>query len=199
MVNRWWIYKRLHCPQRSNQGKNHGQFSRLRNLFKLRGEWRYQFRPTTPSIMIRFLIKSAFWLSLAFIVMPHFFPADKEDTAPKTSVSIEAKAKPDSVDQLLANGKTALEIGKLCLNNPAFCENGTSLLSSAASGIMQRSGSLLAYLSERFGTKQELPAPVVAKPELPQNSLQTIPIPTPRASALRALDHAPTGAIPARN
>jgi len=140
--------------------------------------------------MIRFLIKSVFWLSLAFIVMPHFFPADKENTAPKTVASVEAKAEPDSIEQLLANGKTALEIGKLCVNNPALCENGTSMLSSATSGMMQRSGSILEYLSNRFGTKHETPAPAVAKQELPaepsKNSSHIIPIPTPRASALRA-------------
>ncbi|MCX2695976.1 MULTISPECIES: hypothetical protein [Ochrobactrum] len=140
--------------------------------------------------MIRFLIKSVFWLSLAFIVMPHFFPADKENTSSKNAASVEAMAKPDSINQLLANGKTALEVGKLCANNPALCENGTSLLSSAASGILHRSGSILEYLSDRIGTKHEIPAATVTKQEPltepSKTSLQTIPVPTPRASALRA-------------
>ena len=156
--------------------------------------------------MIRFLIKSAIWLSLAFMVMPHFFPAESENTSTKNASTVQAKAEPGSVDQLLANGKTALEIGKLCVNNPAFCENGTSFISSAASGMLERSGGILGYLSDRFGTKQQAPTPhtpVIAKQALSadptHSSLQSVPIPTPRAEALRALDHSPTGAVPAKH
>jgi hypothetical protein len=142
--------------------------------------------------MIRFLIKSAIWLSLAFMVMPHFFPADQENTSTKNSAPVQTKAEPDSIDQLLNNGKTALELGKLCVNNPALCENGASVLSSAASGVLERSGGVLEYLSDRFGTKPQTA-------EQPTKSLlHAIPIPTPRAEALRALDHSSTGAIPAR-
>ncbi|KYB45759.1 hypothetical protein AB664_33935 [Brucella anthropi] len=42
--------------------------------------------------MIRFLIKSAIWLSLAFMVMPHFFPADQENTSTKNSAPVQTKA-----------------------------------------------------------------------------------------------------------
>ncbi|HWT62925.1 MAG TPA: hypothetical protein VN150_10110 [Ochrobactrum sp.] len=148
--------------------------------------------------MIRFLIKSAIWLSLAFMVMPHFFPADQEKTSEKNVASVQAKGEPDSVDQLLANGKTALEIGKLCVNNPSFCENGTSILSGAASGVLERSGGILEYLSDRFGTKQQAPVPdepVVAKNELPAEPVpspsHSVPIPTPRSVALRMLKAVP--------
>ena len=146
--------------------------------------------------MIRFLIKSAIWLTLAFMVMPHFFPADEKTTPQKASA--QAKGEPDSVDQLLANGKTALEIGKLCVNNPSFCENGTSFLSSAASGMLERSGGILEYLSDRFGTKQQSSdpvVPIVAKQELPaeptSSSSHIVPIPTPRSVALRTLKAVP--------
>lgn len=153
--------------------------------------------------MIRFLIKSAIWLSLAFLVMPHFFRADETNTGVDKNTTIAAKTEPDSVDHLLSNGKTALEIGKLCVNNPSLCENGASFLSSAASGVLERSGGVLEYLSDRFGTKPQTAAPIVAKQEAPvqpaQPTLVRIPIPTPRAEALRALDRSTTGAIPARN
>jgi hypothetical protein len=119
------------------------------------------------------------------------------------------------VDQLLANGKTAIEIGKLCVDNPSFCENGTSLISSAGSGLLKGSGQMLDYLSQRFGNKKETPAEaqpatVAEKPEMtvseilsgentPQPAgLSNIPIPTSRAAALRALDRRTTGAIPAK-
>lgn len=128
------------------------------------------------------------------MVMPHLFPADQEETPQKNAASIQVKGEPGSVDQLLANGKTALEIGKLCVNNPSFCENGTSLLSSAASGMLERSGGILEYLSDRFGTKQQPSDPVptiVAKQEPTPSSSHIVPIPTPRSEALRALRAVP--------
>jgi len=165
--------------------------------------------------MISFLIKSAIWLSLAFIVMPRFFPAEKENkSAEKPAAVAETRGEPSTVDQLLANGKTAIEIGKLCMNNPTFCENGTSMISSAGSGLLKGSGQMLDYLSQRFGNKSEAPAdpqPATEKPETtvseilseqaaPQTSgLNNIPIPTSRAAALRALDRRTTGAIPAKH
>ncbi len=164
--------------------------------------------------MIRFLIKSVFWLSLAFIVMPRFFPAEQENkVAEKPAAVTEPQSAPGAVDQLLANGKTAIEIGKLCMDNPSFCENGTSLISSAGSGLLKGSGQMLDYLSQRFGNKKDAPAepqPVTEKPETtvseilsgqhdPQiGNVGNIPIPTSRAAALRALDRRTTGAIPAK-
>lgn len=151
--------------------------------------------------MIRFLIKSAIWLSLAFMIMPHFFPADEENTPVQEQPSTASSTKPDSVNQLLASGKTALELGKLCVNNPSFCESGASFLSGAASGAMEHTGGVLEYLSERFGTQPSIKAPadeqqVAAQPEI--NSVSKIPIPIPRSEALRALDRSTTGAIPSR-
>ncbi|RQP20698.1 MAG: hypothetical protein EAS49_02395, partial [Brucella intermedia] len=77
--------------------------------------------------MIRFLIKSAFWLTLAFLVMPRIFPADEQNTPQEKPAMTGTRREPDSIDQLLANGKTAVELGKLCIDNPSFCQNGTSL------------------------------------------------------------------------
>ena len=164
--------------------------------------------------MIRFLIKSVFWLSLAFIVMPRFFPAEQENkSAEKPAAVTQPTDGPSTVDQLLANGKTAIEIGKLCVNNPDFCENGTSLISSAGSGLLKGSGQMLDYLSQRFGNKQQAPAEPQAAAEKPETtvseilseqnaeqsvSMSTVPIPTSRAAALRALDRRTTSAIPAK-
>ncbi|MCU6304187.1 hypothetical protein, partial [Enterobacter cloacae] len=103
-----------------------------------------------------------------------------------------------------------------CVNNPDFCENGTSLISSAGSGLLKGSGQMLDYLSQRFGNKSEAPAApqpvaVAEKPEMtvseilseqaaPQTSgLNNIPIPTSRAAALRTLDRRTPGAIPAKH
>ncbi|MCL7999351.1 hypothetical protein M8994_13965 [Brucella sp. 21LCYQ03] len=157
--------------------------------------------------MIRFLIKSAIWLSLAFMIMPHFFPADEENTTAQKPAIAASKTEPDPIDQLLSNGKTALELGKLCVNNPSFCENGASFLSSAASGAMERTGGVLEYLNDRFGTKPPTATPTLPEPAVPQqvsaqptqHTIPKIPIPTSRAEALRELDRSTTGAIPSRN
>ena len=139
--------------------------------------------------MIRFLLKSVFWLSLAFIVMPRFFPADEQSKPQEKPAIAETKREPDSIDQLLANGKTAVELGKLCIENPSFCQNGTSLVSSAGSGLLEGSRAALEYLSDRFGTK---PQPAATAPV---QAAIGIPIPTSRDEALRALDRRPTGSI----
>ncbi|WP_433849287.1 hypothetical protein [Brucella pseudogrignonensis] len=151
--------------------------------------------------MIRFLIKSAIWLSLAFLIMPHFFPADDENTPAQKPVSATSKTEPDQIDQLLSNGKTALELGKLCVNNPSLCENGASFLSNAASGAMERTGGVLEYLSDRFGTKPATATSTLPEPAVQpaQHAISKIPIPTPRAEVLRALDRSTTGAIPSHN
>lgn len=145
--------------------------------------------------MIRFLIKSVFWLGLAFIVMPRLLPTDAAKTPAPVQSSAPAKAEPDAVDKLLANGRTAVEIGKLCVDNPEFCKQGTSFISGAASELLQGSGTMLDYLSARFGGKQQVAEEPAAKEEPAQSA---IPVPTSRESALRALDHAATGAIPAQ-
>ena len=157
--------------------------------------------------MIRFLIKSAIWLSLAFMIMPHFFPADEENTPAQKQIDAASNTKPDQIEQLLSNGKTALELSKICVNNPSLCEHGVSFLSSAASGAMERTGGVLEYLSDRFGTKPPTATLASPEPTIPQQvsiqqnqtAISKIPIPTPRAEGLRALDRSTTGAIPSRN
>ncbi|MBR7653030.1 hypothetical protein KCX83_11935 [Brucella oryzae] len=145
--------------------------------------------------MIRFLLKSVFWLSLAFIVMPRIFPADEQSKPQEKPAIAETKREPDSIDQLLANGKTAVELGKLCIDNPSFCQNGTSLVSSAGSGLLEGSRAALEYLSDRFGTKPQPPAKVEPAAAEPAQTGTGIPIPTSRKEALRALDRRPTGSI----
>ncbi|WP_139975461.1 MULTISPECIES: hypothetical protein [Brucella/Ochrobactrum group] len=145
--------------------------------------------------MIRFLIKSVFWLSLAFIVMPRFFPADEQSKPQEKPITAETKREPDSIDQLLANGKTAVELGKLCIDNPSFCQKGTSLVSSAGSGLLEGSRAALEYLNDRFGSKSQPLAKVEPTTATPAQITIGIPIPTSRDAALRALDRRPTGAI----
>ncbi len=146
--------------------------------------------------MIRFLLKSIFWLSLAFIVLPRMFPPGPEDRTPEKIAATPAPKQPDAVGRLVADGRSALQIGKVCADNPAFCEKGAALASSAGSGGREGSRAALEYLSSRFGGK---PAATPAKPEpaaapVPAVAARAtagtpgfIPVPTPRAEALRAI------------
>ena len=145
--------------------------------------------------MIRFLLKSAFWLTLAFLVMPRIFSADEQNKPQEKPAIAETKQEPDSIGQLLANGKTAVELGKLCIDNPSFCQNGTSLISSVGSGLLEGSRVALEYLSDRFGTKPQPPAKAEPAASEPAQAATGIPIPTSREEALRALDRRATGAI----
>lgn len=145
--------------------------------------------------MIRFLIKSAFWLTLAFLVMPRIFPADEQNTTQEKPAMTGTGREPVSIDQLLANGKTAVELGKLCIDNPSFCQSGTSLVSSTGSGFLEGSRVALEYLSDRFGAKPQPPAKAEPAASPAVQAATGIPIPTPREEALRALDRRSTGAI----
>ncbi len=144
--------------------------------------------------MIRFLIKCVFWLSLAFIVMPRFFPVHDEETLAQETAKQTGQT-PQTMDQWLAHGKTAIEIGKLCIDNPAFCEKGTSLATSAGSGLLKSSGAVLDYLSQRFGEKKTEPSPEsLATPASSKpDAAHGIPLPTPREEALRQFDTRTTG------
>ncbi|PWL19045.1 hypothetical protein DKP76_00220 [Falsochrobactrum shanghaiense] len=134
--------------------------------------------------MIRFALKSAFWLVLAFTIMPHFLPAEsKNETHQKVAAPVPAKTEPDEIEQLLAHGKSAMEIGKFCLDNPSLCEQGQSYLASSAQQLLTNSGAILDYLSAQFGTRQSPAAPPAATPAKVQQKF--IPVPTPRESALQ--------------
>lgn len=140
--------------------------------------------------MIRFLLKSVFWLSLAFIAMPHFFPAREDNKAGQNPVV--SGNDPQSVDQILAHGRTAVEIGKLCIDNPSFCEQGTSLAASAGSSVLKGSGQLLDFLSESFGNKTNTALPQQPTAAAPFSSAKgDIPVPTARAEALRTRSYVP--------
>ncbi|MBV2142629.1 hypothetical protein KUG47_03830 [Falsochrobactrum sp. TDYN1] len=131
--------------------------------------------------MIRFVLKSAFWLSLAFLIMPHFLPAEPESETQQQAAPVEGKTERDQIGDLLASGKTAVEIGKLCIDNPPLCEGGQSFLASTGRQLLANSGAMLDYLSSHFSSTQKqtaLPAPT---------KREFIPIPTPRESALHQI------------
>ncbi len=126
--------------------------------------------------MIRFLLKSAFWLGLAFMVMPRLLPAERKETPPAPAVH---DARQGPVDQLLAHGETAVKLGRICADDPAFCKNGTALLAGAGRGLLEKTGAALGALSDL----------VAEKPQEKQQA--AVPVPTSRAAALKQADRAP--------
>ncbi|WP_343313888.1 hypothetical protein AAIB41_01665 [Brucella sp. BE17] len=138
--------------------------------------------------MIRFLLKSVFWLSLAFIAIPHFFPTKEGTRAGQNPLALKDD---HTVDHILTNSRTAVEIGKLCIDNPAFCQQGASLATSAGSSVLKGSGQLLDYLSERFGNKNNISEHPGPAAEIPAPAQGNIPVPKARVEALRTRDVSP--------
>ena len=135
-------------------------------------------------VMIRFILKSAFWLMLAFLIMPRLFP--ETDTRPPSAhrqTAAENPARTDAIADLIGYGKTALEVGKLCQNNQTACETGTSLLASAGNGLMEASGRMLEFLSSYFTDRQQ-PAPkaenIPTNEHVITNRDKSHPLPLPR-------------------
>lgn len=128
--------------------------------------------------MIRFLVKSAIWLSLAFLIMPHFMPVETENASSKSDIANSFPSTSDEIEKLIAGGKTAMELGKYCMENPAICESGQSALKTTAGKLLENSGALLDYFSDQFGPAETAPPPSIAQQP------QFIPVPTPRESVV---------------
>ncbi|MFK4824108.1 DUF5330 domain-containing protein [Paenochrobactrum sp. BZR 588] len=101
--------------------------------------------------MIRFIIKSVFWLSLAFIVMPKIINTDTDQTQ-RQDAAIVLPPK-EKIDGLIAAGQTAAEVGGFCYSNPQLCIDGKNMLSAAGSGLLNGSSKLLDFLSDQFGSE----------------------------------------------
>lgn len=125
--------------------------------------------------MIRFVIKSIFWLALAFIVMPRLLSSENESVQNSQPESFISAADRQSVDAILQGGKSAVEIGKFCIDNPKLCENGATILSSSSGGIMD-------YFSKSFLRNSEAIETAPIKPITP---VYTIPLPISREQALK--------------
>lgn len=152
--------------------------------------------------MIRFVLKSAFWLGLAFLIMPRLFPStahnaissgDLQQAASETGSNGSAAG---TADGLLATGNSLYQVGKFCMDNQALCENGGKLMTNASGQAIQGTASVLDYLSRNYGTSKSAATPQQVLPVgQDDRPLATIPIPTARASILRQLDRNAAGAV----
>lgn len=131
--------------------------------------------------MIRFILKSVFWLSLAFIVMPKILNHNTDNNAQRENARISLPPK-DKIDDIITASQTAAEVGGFCYNNPALCIEGKNILSAAGSGLLDSSGKLLDFLSDQFrGEKaQETPARMDATHHSSQPATNSAPLPRQR-------------------
>ncbi|MGU3574742.1 DUF5330 domain-containing protein [Brucellaceae bacterium C25G] len=130
--------------------------------------------------MIRFIIKSVFWLSLAFIVMPKILSNDA-DQARHSSAAIKLPPQ-EKIDDIIAAGQTAAEVGGFCFKNPDLCSQGQQILSATGSGILDGSGKVLEFLSNQFGTGEvkEISTQTENSKFKNQSANQTVPLPHSR-------------------
>lgn len=166
--------------------------------------------------MIRFFIKSAFWLSLAFIVMPRIIgPQADIATAPsspsQSNRSVASNNAASNQDNQLASlvsaGKSVAEIGSFCIKNAELCETGRSALATVGTEALKGSGTVLDYLSQKFGeaspaatvvttVKSDHLTTTTAIPVVGQTvQASAIPIPTWRAEALQRIDRTTTSTV----
>lgn len=100
--------------------------------------------------MIRFFIKSLFFLTLLLVGISFFGPSRQDGS----SASDQATS---TVDALLAVKDTVSDLGGFCDRNAETCETGKSFLGSL--GERARDGAKIAYeyLDKTFGTQKNEP------------------------------------------
>jgi hypothetical protein len=99
---------------------------------------------------MRFLIKTVFWLTLAFVVLPHTPLADLQrdvttwaGAEPGGEPAVDpAKAAEQAKRTFTAAQQTLSDIGSLCERNPLICETGKAALTQAAKNVTAQSWSV---------------------------------------------------------
>ncbi|PRD45786.1 hypothetical protein C5748_01130 [Phyllobacterium phragmitis] len=174
---------------------------------------------------MRFLIKTAFWLTLAFLVLPHTplgnlsgdlngGKNDQEAGSPLASnpamahdsAQSEDPEKAGPLETFFAAQKTLADFSSFCTRNASVCETGKAVFSSL--GVQAEDGARIAYeyLGARFGkeptaaavssTIEDLQAKMPAMPKSADGI--SIPIPAPRQSADKT-DAVHTGTVKHQN
>jgi len=162
---------------------------------------------------MRFLLKMAFWLTLAFVVLPHTPLAglairthdrSADDAAMvRDNAPGESREQAEAIDTLLATRKTLGEAGDFCTRNPGICETGRSVLSSL--GLQAKDGARIAYEYLNGQLDDEPAASAISSkldalqakmPEKPKHAENlSIPVPTSREAAAEKMDTLHTGTV----
>ncbi|AQX19410.1 DUF5330 domain-containing protein [Bartonella sp. WD16.2] len=100
--------------------------------------------------MIRFLIKSAFFLFVIFIVISFFSAKPKNNHSPTLEDNITVS------DAIIAFKNTITDLGKFCERNVEVCKTGKSLFNPL--GERARDGAKIAYeyLDSIFSNKSTI-------------------------------------------
>src|SRR5690606_20467730 len=117
----------------------------------------------------------------AFFIMPRLLPVESEKTLESTAPSLSVSVERDEIDQLISGGKTAVEIGKFCLQNSSICKSGQSALMDSGWQWLPKPNDVMGFLTSYVAPPEA--AMHVEAEQPPQN----IPVPTSRESILRQL------------
>ena len=105
---------------------------------------------------MRFLIKAAFWLTLAFVFLPVFEKEKQDATGQVRQVVQQPDAAPAShpvpaveVPQGMNGG--IYVIGRFCMDNPDLCATGESMMATAGLAARDVARFVYEYLDEKFG------------------------------------------------
>lgn len=102
--------------------------------------------------MFRFLIKSVFWIGLAFLVMPQIMGDDgarsffTNNASPSTTPPQSSALLPE----IKKAEKTVTEIEQICQNFTGYCDEDNSLLSNLLNNVLSQTGHFLSFLSEKL-------------------------------------------------
>lgn len=102
--------------------------------------------------MFRFLIKSVFWIGLAFLVMPQIMGDDGArslftNNAPANTTPSHGSA---LLPDIKKAEKTVTEIEQVCQNFTGYCDEDNSLLSKLLNSALSNTGYFLSFLSKKL-------------------------------------------------
>jgi len=102
--------------------------------------------------VIRFLFKSAFFLTLIFVAIAFLTPHPDQNNQDETAGSYSA------LDALFVVRNTMADLGNFCERNPETCETGKSFFGSL--GAKARDGARITYefLDAKFGSASQSPS-----------------------------------------
>lgn len=106
--------------------------------------------------MFRFLIKSVFWIGLAFLVMPQLMGDEQHGFFNKTTPT--SQTEPENgfkLPDFRQAGKSVAELEQLCKNFSQYCEDDNSIFSNILNTTLASAGQLLDFLSNQFTEEEE--------------------------------------------
>lgn len=117
--------------------------------------------------MFRFLIKSVFWISLAFLVMPHLMGDDENKFFSTSSSDKLIENSSSQLVKLHEAQKSMSELEQLCKNFSQYCDEDKTFFSAVLSTTLNGAGQFLDFLSTQF-SQEETSVDTILRDEIEQ-------------------------------